>query len=172
MINIYYWPFQYGARSKANRELQRRLGISVDLQDGIFGNDTRNTLLAYQKRNGLQATGVVDRPTEDLLFPGNYERRTPSMQITSNWLSGLVTSTGFKYVLTAIGTWIAAYFGIEGDIVVAVLTQLAALIPAVWGMYEAAKSKAVVNGTRVDISKLPVQDQQTIAKIVQVNSNP
>lgn len=172
MTNIYYWPFQYGARSKANRELQRRLGISIDEQDGIFGTATQAALLRFQGKHGLPRTGTVDRATEDLLFPGNYERRTPSMQITSNWLSGLVTSTGFKYVLTAVGTWIAAYFGIEGDVVVAVLTQLAALIPAVWGMYEAAKSKAVVNGLRVDISKLPAQDQQTIAKIVQVNSNP
>ncbi len=36
--------------------------------DGIFGNDTKEALTAFQKGVGLPATGVADRETFDLLF--------------------------------------------------------------------------------------------------------
>jgi len=36
--------------------------------DGIFGNDTRNAVLAAQRRFGLPQTGVVDAATWDEIY--------------------------------------------------------------------------------------------------------
>jgi hypothetical protein len=166
VTNLRYWPFVYGHKSKANAELQRRLGFSSVDADGIFGAETRKALQRFQQNSGLPVTGEVDRATEDLLFPGNFERRTPSMQITSNWLSGIVTSTGFKYILTALATLLASRLGLDQGNLVAILTQIAALIPALWGMWEAAKSKVVVNGQNVNLANVSAEDQARVAEVV------
>ena len=39
--------------------------------DGIFGETTSNSLIAFQKKNGLDATGVADRESWDALYE-NY----------------------------------------------------------------------------------------------------
>ncbi len=39
---------------------QRRYSLRVD---GVFGQTTRNAVLAFQKNNGLRQTGMVDTPT-------------------------------------------------------------------------------------------------------------
>lgn len=41
--------------------------------DGIWGDDTRNSLMAFQKGVGLPATGVANKETFDLLF-STYRR--------------------------------------------------------------------------------------------------
>ena len=171
MTNLRYWPFEFGRKTKANAELQKRLiakgfDVGPDGADGIFGEDTRKALMQFQSAHKLDASGTVDRATEDALFPGNYERRTPSMNITSNWLSTIVASTAFKYILTAIGSAIAGWLGLaEGD-VTAVLIQIVSLIPGVWGMWEAAKSKAVVNGNVVNLANLPATEQKKVVEVV------
>jgi hypothetical protein len=167
MTNLYYWPFEFGKKSKANKELQKRLGFSDIDADGIFGSDTKWVLEAYQTRNNLPVTGVVDRATEDRLFPGNYDRRTPSMNINSNWLSGIVASTGFKYVLTMIATYIAARTGVDQGTLVGILSQVIGVILGLWGMWEASKSKVVVDGVRVEVKNLPAADQAKIVAVVE-----
>lgn len=166
MTRIYYWPFIFGAKSKANAELQRRLGFGPIDADGIFGTETKKALERFQENSGIPVTGAVDRATEDLLFPGNYERRTPSMQLSSNWLSGIVASTGFKYVVAIAATWIAARLGVDAGTLEGIITQAVALLMGAWGMWEAAKSKAVVNGQNVNLAKLPEADQAKVAEVV------
>lgn len=171
MTNLYYWPFEYGAKSKANKELQRRLGFSAIDADGIFGRETRNVLLMFQKNNGLPQSGEVDRATEDKLFPGNFERRTPSMNINSNWLSGIVATTGFKYVLTMIATYLAAKLGVDQGTLVGIITQALGVVLGLWGMWEASKSKIVVDGTRVEVKDLPIAEQAKVAAVVEKATN-
>ena len=36
--------------------------------DGIFGEATSNSLIAFQRKNGLAATGVADRESWDALY--------------------------------------------------------------------------------------------------------
>jgi peptidoglycan hydrolase-like protein with peptidoglycan-binding domain len=53
--------------------IQRRLDslgymTSLDPADGVFGQGTEQSLINFQKRNGLSATGVADEETQRLLF--------------------------------------------------------------------------------------------------------
>ena len=49
-----------GSRNNATKILQLALNISAD---GIFGNNTHNALVSFQKNNGLDATGICDSKT-------------------------------------------------------------------------------------------------------------
>ena len=88
------------------------------------------------------------------------------MQLSSNWLSGIVASTGFKYVVAIAATWIAARLGVDAGTLEGIITQAVALLMGAWGMWEAAKSKAVVNGQNVNLAKLPEADQAKVAEVV------
>lgn len=57
-------PLEFGARGPAVEELQRMLGVE---ETGLLGPTTRGVLEDWQERNGLPATGAVDRPTLDAL---------------------------------------------------------------------------------------------------------
>ena len=53
--------------------IQRRLDAlgymtSLDPADGVFGQGTEQSVLNFQKRNGLRATGIADEETQRLLF--------------------------------------------------------------------------------------------------------
>lgn len=176
MTNVYYWPFEFGRKTKANEQLQRVLadyGYYPGEIDGIFGTRTKLAVEDVQRKYNLPMTGEIDRATEDLLFPGNYERRTPSMQITSNWLSGIVASTAFKYILQSVATAIAVWLGLEGDVVLAILTQVIGLIPMLWGAWEAAKSKIVVNGKAANLANAPADLQrQAVSLVAQAKNIP
>lgn len=167
MSNIYYWPFEFGRKTKANKELQKRLGFSDIDADGIFGSETKRVLEAFQARNNLPVTGVVDRATEDRLFPGNYERRTPSMNINSNWVSGIVASTGFKYFVAIAATWIAARVGVDAGTLEGLISQAVGVLMGAWGMWEASKSKVVVDGVRVPLPQMSKADQEKVVAIVE-----
>jgi GH24 family phage-related lysozyme (muramidase) len=54
----------YGDDVKA---LQRGLGIKEP--DGDFGDDTRKLLISYQKKRGLEPTGIFGRETWSVMFP-------------------------------------------------------------------------------------------------------
>jgi hypothetical protein len=55
-----------GSEGAAVRRLQRRLKLN---QDGQFGPITENAVKAFQKRNGLAETGIVDSALSAKLFP-------------------------------------------------------------------------------------------------------
>ena len=51
------------------RELEDKEGITPKLSvDGVYGEETRRSVGAFQKREGLTETGEVDKETFDLLF--------------------------------------------------------------------------------------------------------
>lgn len=49
------------------KDLQTKLGL--DDNDGIFGNDTKSAVIAWQQNNSLPQTGIVDDKMWSLLFP-------------------------------------------------------------------------------------------------------
>jgi N-acetylmuramoyl-L-alanine amidase CwlA len=52
-------------RGKDVERIQRAVGVTPD---GIYGNDTKNAVMAYQKRKGLAADGIVGINTWNTLF--------------------------------------------------------------------------------------------------------
>ena len=48
-----YWPWKFKNLTKI---IQKAVGVTAD---GKFGNDTKNAVIAYQKKNGLFADGIV-----------------------------------------------------------------------------------------------------------------
>ena len=50
------------------RVISKQQGIIPSIiPDGIYGNDTRNTVIKFQQRHGLPGTGVVDQRTWELI---------------------------------------------------------------------------------------------------------
>jgi len=58
-------PLKVGSKGKDVERIQRALGIKVD---GVFGEKTKVTVKAYQKRKGLVADGVVGEKSWNMLF--------------------------------------------------------------------------------------------------------
>lgn len=59
-----------GSKGTAVYELQKnltRLGYSTNGTDGIFGNDTKNAVVAFQKAYGLTADGIVGAGTQSAI---------------------------------------------------------------------------------------------------------
>ena len=92
----------------------------------------------------------------------------------SNWFSSLVASTAGQYVIAIVATWIAQKLGLDPTTgqapITAVIVQILGVIPMMLGIREAAKSKVVVNGTKVSLKSMPVADQQAVAQIAAKNS--
>lgn len=60
-----------GAKGEHVKPLQQRLkdlGYLTGTVDGDFGGGTERALIAFQTENGLEATGVADEKTQELLF--------------------------------------------------------------------------------------------------------
>jgi peptidoglycan hydrolase-like protein with peptidoglycan-binding domain len=184
MTNIYYWPFEYGKETKANRMLQLVLAeygyLKDEEVDGIFGSKTKTALEFVQQKYGLPVTGIVDRATEDLLFPGNYERRTPFMSDVTkpNWLSSLTGNTIFNYLLTFIGGVIASRFGLDPDLfrdnlpnimdaVIGVVGAIGALIGAFRGIKAAATPKVNLGSATVALKEMPPAAQRQVVAAVE-----
>ena len=49
-----------GARGNITRLIQEKLGVAVD---GIFGQKTKNAVIAFQRAHGLSADGIVGKNT-------------------------------------------------------------------------------------------------------------
>lgn len=65
-------PYTEKDRKEHIKELQQYLryiemhdGKSVIIPDGIYGDNTRNSVTAFQKEKGFEPTGVVDNETWD-----------------------------------------------------------------------------------------------------------
>ena len=75
-------------RGETVRELQNRLvgaGYDVGSVDGVFGSGTESAVMWLQYDNGLEASGLVDPATANLLgydVPGAAEPVTPPAQET------------------------------------------------------------------------------------------
>ena len=53
-----------GDRGEEVRKYQKILGL---VPDGAFGNKTKNAVINFQRSNGLNATGVIDQQTRNML---------------------------------------------------------------------------------------------------------
>ncbi len=53
------------------------LGYLAGEADGVFDEDTESALMAFQRYNGLLATGMADRITLEVLFSENAKKNTP-----------------------------------------------------------------------------------------------
>ncbi len=87
----------------------------------------------------------------------------------SNWFSGIVGTTMFKYLVAMVATFIASKLGLEHGAVEGILTQGIAVVVAAWGMWESSKSKLVVDGQRVLVKDLSASDKATVTSIVNKN---
>ena len=77
-----YSTLQYGSSGASVKELQQtlnRLGYNVGAADGIFGNNTKNAVLQYQKDNGLTADGIVGANTWGSLNKPVTPTNTPAV---------------------------------------------------------------------------------------------
>lgn len=64
--------YKIGSRGERVKMIQRALNIAlgktVVIVDGIFGNQTRNQVVSYQKRHKLSIDGIVGKETWKTLF--------------------------------------------------------------------------------------------------------
>ncbi len=80
-----------GSKGGEVKEVQRRLklwGYYKGSVDGVFGSGTRSAVIAFQKKNGLTADGVVGKSTYKALGMNS------SYQILANQSSGSNNPTG------------------------------------------------------------------------------
>jgi peptidoglycan hydrolase-like protein with peptidoglycan-binding domain len=59
-VSTFFQTIKYGSSGEYVRIAQRKLGVSVD---GIFGNNTKNAVIAFQDNKNLVADGIVGRLT-------------------------------------------------------------------------------------------------------------
>ena len=82
-----------GSRGGEVKEVQRRLkqwGYYSGSVDGVFGAGTKNAVIAFQKKNGLKADGVVGKSTYQALGMND------SYQILQNQVSSQTGVSGFS----------------------------------------------------------------------------
>ena len=66
-----------GSRGEGVKELQRRLGMSGNDVDGIFGPGTEKAVRKFQQDNGISVDGIVGPNTKDMLSKTNRPDGTP-----------------------------------------------------------------------------------------------
>lgn len=67
--------YKVGSSGTAVREIQQRLknwGYLDGTVDGVFGTATKNAVIAFQKKNGITADGIVGNQTLELLGLTQY----------------------------------------------------------------------------------------------------
>lgn len=159
--------------------LQRALGPYgyLDAIDGKYGLKSYNATQVALAREGMAPLPPFDPLKITLPFdlmvklgilsaPQPQHRGLFPMNVGSNWLSGIVASTAFKYVVAMIATFVASKIGVDHGTIEGILTQLIGLLMGVWGAYESAKSKVVVNGQSVQVKDLPQSDQKAVVSAV------
>ena len=158
---------------KANRvRLQQALidagyDVGPDGADGDLGQNSAKAVAAFRKAHGLSEAAVVDAR---LLRALNLSETNMDTIASGNWLSSLVASTAGKYLVTFLATWLASKLGLDpttGHVTLeGVLVQLVGVAAGIWGMWEASRSKVVVNGAKVPLKALDPIDQAVISDIV------
>lgn len=71
---VVYATLQKGDKSNDVLQLQERLyrlGYLNDDRDGSFGGKTQTALKAFQERAGIEATGIADSNTQNILYSDN-----------------------------------------------------------------------------------------------------
>lgn len=79
-----------GSKGENVKLLQKKLGIKAD---GVFGKDTYNALIKWQKANGLPADGIAGKSTLTKMgLYGSSSTKTPTTPTTSNSSDRKITS--------------------------------------------------------------------------------
>ena len=72
------------------KDLQTRLnklGYSCGAADGIFGNQTKNAVVAFQKKSGIAADGVVGKQTYAALEKAEKSKEPYQIKVTASLLN-------------------------------------------------------------------------------------
>jgi len=67
-------PFKRGDKGGYVVAIQRKLGLSVANQDGLFGANTEKAVRDYQKKLGLKVDGIVGSMTWKSLFNADFPK--------------------------------------------------------------------------------------------------
>ena len=70
----YDLPFKKGKQSPYIATIQYKLGIN---NDGKFGSQTQSSVIAFQKKNGLVADGIVGAKTWKAMFGADFPLTSP-----------------------------------------------------------------------------------------------
>lgn len=87
MIKIAYSTISYGSSGEEVKKLQKSLneqGYSLNI-DGVFGNETRDAVKDYQKKNGLSVDGIVSTKTWSAL--DSYKKATQKKSSVTGYSS-------------------------------------------------------------------------------------
>jgi len=65
---------KFGDKNQSVQDFQKLLlkydiDVGPDGPDGIFGKNTRNAVIKFQKKYGLEPTGIIDNRTRNFLYP-------------------------------------------------------------------------------------------------------
>ena len=92
--------YKIGSRSEMVKQIQKALHL---LPDGIYGNNTRDAVIAFQKKSGLKADGIVGPATLAKLIPSRLKksRRT----IKEIFVHCSATPEGKDYTVQDIRRW-------------------------------------------------------------------
>ncbi len=77
------------------------LGYLAGEADGVFDEDTETALMAFQRYNGLLATGMADRITLEALFSENAKKNTP---VTADRYYAETEESGAYFMLAPMAT--------------------------------------------------------------------
>ena len=72
--------YRVGSSGEEVKKIQRALGIK---DDGVYGQQTKDAVMAYQKANGLQVDGEVGDETMGSLFPARQSAQNTTQQYTA-----------------------------------------------------------------------------------------
>ena len=73
-----YVTLSKGSEGAAVRQMQNRLselGYLTGTVDGIFGNQTKTAIQLFQKKVGMEVTGIADADTQIALFSETAPRK-------------------------------------------------------------------------------------------------
>ncbi len=116
---------KYGSRGDAVKALQSRLvelGYLTGSVDGVFGNDTRNAVKAFQGAKGMSVTGEVDEKTHNALYSNSQGDRPDGDAFTelSKGMSGDAVRT-LQQRLKELGYFNGSLLGNFGELTEAAL---------------------------------------------------
>ena len=84
-----YYPNEEQAISNLQRYLRQLSYFDEDINpvviNGIWNDETRNALLAFQRKNGLSPTGTADEQTWNLLFSqyrSSLDENSPPLRVS------------------------------------------------------------------------------------------
>lgn len=94
------------------RELEAALGVRPKLSvDGVYGDETRESVRAFQRREGLTETGEVDAETFEKLYAAYF-----SASLLSSKESLLIPAVAFPLRMGDSGSYIRILQSVLGEI--------------------------------------------------------